>query len=246
MQWQETITKLEQGEVRAAYQEDGVWKVNLQVKEAILKAFSAGELVEFKGFVDKHNLLTRQFSLKDNVRIVPGGSAVRKGAYISPEVIIMPPAYINVGAFVDRGTLVDSHCLVGSCAQIGKNVHLSAGVQIGGVLEPIGESPVIIEDDAFIGAGSILVEGVQVGKRAVIAPGVVLSKSVPVYDLPNQRILNAKEQIPQNAIVVPGTRPVRSEFSWAKDQGLAISCGLIVKYRDEKSDASLELEKLLR
>jgi len=246
MDWENTLNELEKGNIRAAYKDNGVWKVNLDVKRAILDAFKAGELIEFEGFVDKHNLLPQKFIPQNNIRLVPGGSSVRKGAYVSSGVIIMPPAYINIGAYVDQGSMVDSHCLVGSCAQIGKNVHLSAGVQIGGVLEPIGEKPVIIEDDAFIGAGSILVEGIQIGRKAVIAPGVVLSKSVPIYDLVNERVLERGEAIPENAVVIPGTRPVKKEYEWAHSQGLSLNCALIVKYRDEKSDASLELEQFLR
>ena len=158
----------------------------------------------------------------------------------------MPPSYINIGAYVDEGTMVDSHALVGSCAQVGKRVHLSAGVQIGGVLEPIGLTPVVIEDDAFIGAGSVIVEGIQIGSRAVIAPGVSLSKGVPVYDCVNEKQLEKGAPIPPNAVVVPGSRPINSKSPWAKEQGLALNCALIVKYRDEKSDTSLELESLLR
>lgn len=246
MNWENTLTELEKGTLRAANLVDGVWKVNLDVKQSILDAFKAGELVECNGFVDKHNLMPQKFGPQQNIRLVPGGSSVRKGSFVSSGVIIMPPAYINIGAYVDQGTMVDSHCLVGSCAQIGKNVHLSAGVQIGGVLEPIGERPVIIEDDAFVGAGSVIVEGIQVGKRAVIAPGVILSKSIPIYDLVNERVLEKGEAIPENAVVVPGTRPVRKEYEWAHNHGISLNCALIVKYRDEKSDASLVLEQFLR
>jgi 2,3,4,5-tetrahydropyridine-2-carboxylate N-succinyltransferase len=151
-----------------------------------------------------------------------------------------------VGAFVDEGTMVDSHVLIGSCAQIGKRVHLSTAVQIGGVLEPIGAAPVIIEDDAFIGAGAIIVEGIQVKKRAVIAPGVILSKGIPVYDLVNHRMLDKGEPIPENAVVVPGNRPVKADNTWACELGLTLQCAIIVKYRDEKSDTSLVLEDFLR
>ena len=251
MNWKEVIDLLEKGEVRAAEKVDGKWQANVSVKEAILAAFKDGNLVDFAhehyhGFVDKHNLPPRSFKPEDKVRMVPGGSSVRTGSYVAPGVIIMPPAYINIGAFVDEGSMVDSHALVGSCAQIGKNVHLSAGVQIGGVLEPIGLAPVIIEDNAFIGAGSVIVEGKQILKGAVIAPGVTISKSVPIYDCVNERTLERDEPIPENAIVVPGSRPVNEKLSWAKDQGLALNCALIVKYRDEKSEASLELESFLR
>jgi 2,3,4,5-tetrahydropyridine-2-carboxylate N-succinyltransferase len=158
----------------------------------------------------------------------------------------MPPSYINVGAYIGEGSMVDSHVLVGSCAQIGKKVHLSTAVQIGGVLEPIGAAPVIIEDEAFIGAGAIIVEGIQVKRRAVIAPGVILSKGIPVYDLVHNRVLEKSEPIPENAIVVPGNRPVKADNTWAAELGLTLQCAIIVKYRDEKSEASLILEDFLR
>src|SRR5690606_32353588 len=172
MNYELILDDLETGKVRSAEYKDGKWTVNTHVKEAILEAFKDGKLVQFNEFVDKHNIMPQEFFPERGVRIVPGGSSVRRGSYVAKGVIIMPPSYINIGAFVDEGTMVDSHALVGSCAQVGKNVHLSAGVQIGGVLEPIGQSPVIIEDNAFIGAGSVLVEGIRVGKNAVIAPGV--------------------------------------------------------------------------
>lgn len=249
MNWQETLDQLEAGTIRAANQdENGNWQANVEVKQAILAAFKAGENQEFsgiyQGFVDKHNLPAREFTRDDNVRLVPGGSSVRRGAHVASGVIIMPPAYINVGAFVDSGTMVDSHALIGSCAQIGKNVHVSAAVQIGGVLEPIGASPVIIEDGAFLSAGVVIVEGIVVKKGAVLAPGVFLSASVAVYDCVNQVMLARGADIPERAVVVPGTRPVSGE--WAESQGLNMACALIVKYRDEKSDASLALESLLR
>jgi 2,3,4,5-tetrahydropyridine-2-carboxylate N-succinyltransferase len=247
MNWNEVLDQLEAGTLRSASPDGkGSWQVHTEVKQGILEAFKAGELKEVNGFVDKHNLMPRNFAPEQGVRLVPGGSAVRRGAYIAKGVILMPPAYVNVGAYVDEGSMVDSHALVGSCAQIGKNVHLSAGVQIGGVLEPIGMAPVIIEDDAFIGAGAVVVEGIQVGKSAVIAPGVILSKSVPVYDLVNERVLEAGEKIPERAVVVPGTRPAGSNRAWANEQGLQLNCALIIKYRDEKSDASLTLEESLR
>ncbi|MBA6348513.1 MULTISPECIES: 2,3,4,5-tetrahydropyridine-2,6-dicarboxylate N-succinyltransferase [unclassified Colwellia] len=249
MNWQETLTQLEAGTVRAANQDEaGNWQANVAVKEAILSAFKAGENIAFdgiyKGFVDKHNLPAREFTADDKVRLVPGGSSVRRGAHVAPGVIIMPPAYINVGAFVDTGTMIDSHALIGSCAQIGKNVHVSAAVQIGGVLEPVGASPVIIEDGAFLSAGVVIVEGIVVKKGAVLAPGVSLSASVPVYDCVNEVMLEKGADIPERAVVVPGTRPVSG--AWAKTHGLNMACALIVKYRDEKSNASLELESILR
>jgi 2,3,4,5-tetrahydropyridine-2-carboxylate N-succinyltransferase len=246
MNWLALLNNLENGTVRAATQdENGQWHANVQVKKGILEAFKNGSNIEFPGgFVDKDNLAPRGFSAQDNVRMVPGGSSVRRGAHVASGTIIMPPAYVNIGAYVGAGTMVDSNVLVGSCAQIGENVHLSAAVQIGGVLEPIGASPVVVEDDAFIGAGCVLVEGVVIKKGAVLAPGVRLSATIPVYDCVNERVLDKGEAIPENAIVIPGSRPSSSE--WGKAQGLSMSCALIVKYRDEQSDASLELEDILR
>jgi len=245
--WETVLTQLEKGEVRSAYRDDyGKWVANTEVKQAILEAFKAGNLEARDGFVDKHNLWSRDFTVDDGVRLVPGGSSVRRGSYVSKGVIIMPPAYINVGAYVDEGSMVDSNALVGSCAQIGKNVHLSAGVQIGGVLEPIGQSPVVIEDNVFVGAGSIIVEGIVVRERAVIAPGVILSKATPVYDAVNEEMIERGGEIPSGAVVVPGSRPINPNNKWANEQGLALQCPIIIKYRDEKSDASLVLEDALR
>lgn len=244
--WEQTLNDLETGKVRSANFINGVWVANTDVKAQILEAFKAGVLKEENGFVDKHNLMPQKFNVDRGIRIVPGGTSVRRGSYIAKGVIIMPPSYVNVGAFVDEGTMIDSHVLIGSCAQIGKKVHLSTAVQIGGVLEPIGAAPVIIEDEAFIGAGAIIVEGIQVKRRAVIAPGVILSKGIPIYDLVNKRVLEKGEPIPENAIVVPGNRPVKSDNPWAKELGLTLQCAIIVKYRDEKSEASLVLEDFLR
>lgn len=244
--WEKTLDDLESGKVRSANLVDGKWLANLEIKKQILEAFKAGILKLENGFIDKHNLMPQKFRVEQGIRIVPGGSSVRRGSHIASGVIIMPPSYVNVGAFVDEGTMIDSHVLVGSCAQIGKRVHLSAAVQIGGVLEPIGANPVIIEDGAFIGAGAIIVEGIIIQKKAVIAPGVILSKGIPVYDIVNKRLLNIGEAIPEGAVVVPGNRPVRSENAYAKDLGLTQQCALIIKYRDEKSDAALILEDFLR
>jgi 2,3,4,5-tetrahydropyridine-2-carboxylate N-succinyltransferase len=246
MNWEQVLNDLESGKVRSANFEGGKWVANTEVKKMILEAFKAGVLKEENGFIDKHNLMPQKFTLEHGIRIVPGGTSVRRGAHIAKGVIIMPPSYINVGAFVDEGTMVDSHVLVGSCAQIGKRVHLSTAVQIGGVLEPVGAAPVIIEDEVFVGAGAIIVEGIQVKKRAVIAPGVILSKGIPIYDIVNGRMLDKGEPIPENAIVVPGNRPVKSENSWGRDLGLTMQCAIIVKYRDEKSETSLILEDFLR
>ncbi|WP_116964605.1 2,3,4,5-tetrahydropyridine-2,6-dicarboxylate N-succinyltransferase [Fastidiosibacter lacustris] len=249
MNWEQVLADLQTGKLRSASRKDnGDWQVNIEVKQAILEAFKAGKNKDFDaayhGFVDKHNLPPRLFSVKDGIRMVPGGSAVRRGAYIAPSVVIMPPSYVNTGAYVDENTMLDSHVLVGSCAQIGKYVHLSAGVQIGGVLEPIGMNPVIIEDYVFVGAGAIIVEGIVIGKRAVIAPSVVLSKGVNVYDCVNERILDKSEKIPEGAVVIPGTRPLLQP--WAKENSLQAACPIIVKYRDDKSDQALSLEEALR
>lgn len=248
MSWKKILDQLEEGSVRAAYPDGDSWVANVKVKEAILDAFKAGENVGYggiyEGFVDKDNLPPRLMLPEDGVRLVPGGSSIRRGAFVAKGVILMPPAYVNIGAYVDEGTMVDSHALVGSCAQIGKNVHLSAGVQIGGVLEPVGLSPVVVEDDCFIGAGSVIVEGILVKKGAVIAPGVTLSKSVPVYDCVAEKMLGKGAPIPERAVVVPGTRPISND--WGKSQGLSVSCPIIIKYRDKGSDASLELEDALR
>ena len=248
MSYQEILNQLEAGTIRSANKTENGWEANVEVKKAILETFKNGKNTSYEGiyegFVDKDNLPPRYFTPEDQVRLVPGGSSVRRGAYVAKGVIIMPPAYVNIGAYVDAGSMIDSHALVGSCAQIGKNVHLSAGVQIGGVLEPVGMSPVIIEDNCFVGAGAVIVEGILVKQGAVIAPGVTLSKAVPVYDIVNEKVLERGSPIPENAVVIPGTRPVGNE--WAKSEGLSITCPIIVKYRDEGSDASLELEDALR
>lgn len=248
MTHEEILDQLESGEIRAANLVDGKWEANVEAKKAILEAFKNGENTSYEGiyegFVDKHNIPPRYFDPEDGVRLVPGGSSVRRGAYVAPGVIIMPPAYVNIGAFVDEGSMVDSHALVGSCAQIGKGVHLSAGVQIGGVLEPVGMSPVVIEDGCFIGAGAVIVEGIVVREKAVIAPGVTISKSIPVYDAVKQEIRERGAEIPAGAVVIPGTRPMNGD--WAEQHRLSMACPIIVKYRDEDSDASLELEDALR
>jgi 2,3,4,5-tetrahydropyridine-2-carboxylate N-succinyltransferase len=188
-------------------------------------------------------------SLEDGVRIVMGGSAIRDGCYVAPGVVVVPPAYINVGAYVDEGTMVDSHALVGSCAQIGKRVHLSAAAQIGGVLEPVNATPVIIEDDVLVGGNTGIYEGTIVRERAVLASGVILTRSTPVFDLPNNTIIKAASgggslEIPAGAVVVQGSRSVVNDFG--KQNGLSIYCPIIVKYRDAKTDASTKLEDYLR
>lgn len=246
MNWEEVLYRLELGEIRAASFIEGEWHANTQVKEAILAAFRAGQLKEAQGFVDKHNIFPQEFTVERGVRLVPGGSSVRRGAYVAKGVVIMPPSYINIGAYVDEGTMVDSHVLVGSCAQIGKKVHLSAGVQIGGVLEPIGMKPVVIEDEAFVGAGSIIVEGITVKRRAVIAPGVILSKAVEIYDVVNDRVLPRGSSVPEGAVVVPGTRHFSNSSPFIRERGLQLQCPIIIKYRDEKTETSLVLEDALR
>ncbi|USO02815.1 MAG: 2,3,4,5-tetrahydropyridine-2,6-dicarboxylate N-succinyltransferase [Alphaproteobacteria bacterium] len=232
------IDELQSGQRRAANKTlTGSWKVDTEVKGAILNIFKTSLNVDYPGgFVDKEALKPREFTEKDDVRMVPYGSTVRPGTYIGKHVVIMPPSYINVGAYVDDNTMVDSHVLVGSCAQVGKNVHLSAGVQVGGVLEPIGERPCIIEDNVFVGAGTILTEGVLVRKNAVIAAGVTLTKSIPIFD----HIYDTKYygEVPENAVVVPGSRTLKT--------GVNIACCVIVKYRDFGTDKAVALEEALR
>ncbi|MEI8347367.1 MAG: 2,3,4,5-tetrahydropyridine-2,6-dicarboxylate N-succinyltransferase [Pseudomonadota bacterium] len=245
--WQMALDLLEKGELRSAEKINGKWQANREVKEKILEAFRAGELTLCEDiYTDKHTLMPQQFDVKRGIRIVPRGSAVRRGSFLANGVIMMPPSYVNVGAYIDEGTLIDSHVLVGSCAQIGKHVHLSAGVQIGGVLEPIGAAPVVIEDNCFIGADAIIVEGIQVLSEAIIAPGVILSKSVQVFDVVNNRQLDPYEPIPSRAVVVPGSRPIKSNHAWAKEMGLHLNCAIIIKYRDSKTDAAVVLEESLR
>jgi 2,3,4,5-tetrahydropyridine-2-carboxylate N-succinyltransferase len=245
MHFNEVLDQLEAGTLRSASMDSaGTWTTHTEVKAAILTAIREGKLIPFEGFIEKDTLLPRKFTLEHKIRMVPGGSSVRRGAYLAPGVIMMPPSYVNAGAYVGEGSMVDSHVLVGSCAQIGARVHLSAGVQIGGVLEPVGAQPVIIEDGAFLGANSVVVEGIRVGKRAILAPGVILSRATRVIDLVKERELAPGEAIPEGAVVVPGSRPVSS--AWGRERGLMISSPLIVKYRDEKTDAALVLEDALR
>lgn len=229
------------------------WRVNAWVKRGILLGFRLGHLISVGddpvlSCVDKHTFPTRRFTPEQNIRIVTGGSAVRAGAYLAPGVVVVPPAYVNTGAYVDEGTLVDSHALVGSCAQIGKRVHLSAAAQIGGVLEPVNASPVIVEDDVLIGGNTGVYEGTIVRARAVLAAGVILTRGTPVYDLPNNTILKATADtpliIPVGAVVVAGSRTIRTEP--AKSLGLSVYTPIIVKYRDEKTDLSTALEDILR
>jgi len=247
------LAELEKGTVRSAVRdEDGIWHAQSWVKEGILAAFRFGVLAEFASgslsFVDKDTIPPRRFRAADGIRIVPGGSSIRRGAYIAKGVVMMPPAYVNVGAFVDDETMIDSHALVGSCAQIGKRVHLSAAAQIGGVLEPVGSLPVVIEDDVVVGGNSGIYEGTVVRSRAVIGAGVVLTGSTPVYDIVRGQVYRKTPErpleIPFGAVVVPGARPVRGAF--AEEHGLHIATPMIVKYRDEKTDSGTALEEALR
>ena len=241
------LAALEQGRVRAALRgDDGAWRAVTWVKRAILIGFRRSPLERLDAapwpFFDKPAYPPRVFTADDRVRLVPGGSSARRGAFVAPGVVVMPPAYVNVGAYVDAGTMVDSHALVGSCAQIGEHVHLSAGAQIGGVLEPAHASPVVIEDGAFVGGLCGVFEGVVVRERAVLAAGVVLTAATQVHDLVHERVLRG--EIPAGAVVVPGTRPVPGAH--AERHGLQVATALIVKYRDERTDAATALESALR
>ncbi|HEY2391785.1 MAG TPA: 2,3,4,5-tetrahydropyridine-2,6-dicarboxylate N-succinyltransferase [Candidatus Angelobacter sp.] len=240
------------GQIRAAEKQNGQWRVNAWVKQGILLGFRLGELEEMSSgalsFVDKDTFPARRFTVADKIRVVPGGSSIRTGAYIAPGVICMPPMYVNVGAYVDEATLIDSHALVGSCAQIGKRVHLSAAAQIGGVLEPVGASPVIIEDDVLVGGNCGVYEGTQVRSGAVLGSGTILTRATPVYDIVREQVYRSTADtpliIPENAVVVPGSRAITK--GKAAEWGLSIYTPIIVKYRDEKTQGSIELEDLLR
>ena len=249
---------LTQGKIRAAAKLDGPnkggrWNVNAWVKRGILLGFRLGELTEMGSgdclsFVDKDTFPARRFSVADRVRVVPGGSSVRAGAYVAPSVICMPPMFINVGAYVDEGTMIDSHALVGSCAQIGKRVHLSAAAQIGGVLEPVNAAPVVIEDDVLVGGNCGVYEGTLVRARAVLGAGTILTRSTPLYDLVRGEVYRATAEtpleVPEGAVVVPGSRAVKKGV--AADWNLSLYTPVIVKYRDEKTDRGIELEDWLR
>ena len=245
--------QLTRGEIRAAEKMDGHWKVNVWVKQGILLGFRLGELVqmgngECLSFVDKDTFPARKFSVEDRVRVVPGGSSARLGAYIAPSVICMPPMFINVGAYVDEGTMIDSHALVGSCAQIGKRVHLSAAAQIGGVLEPVNAAPVIIEDDVLVGGNCGVYEGTLVRARTVLGAGVILTRSTPLCDLVRGEVYRATVErpleVPEGAVVVPGSRTVNK--GKAAEWGVSLYAPVIVKYRDEKTAKGTELEEWLR
>ncbi|MBW6514009.1 MAG: 2,3,4,5-tetrahydropyridine-2,6-dicarboxylate N-succinyltransferase [Candidatus Syntrophosphaera sp.] len=243
------IKALEEGTIRACEPSGTGWKVNQWIKMGILCGFRMGVLTALpwsadKVFFDKDTLPERVFTLKQQIRIVPGGTSIRSGAYIAPGVTVMPPSYINVGAWVDSGSLVDSHALVGSCAQIGKNVHLSAGAMIGGVLEPIGSRPVVVEDDVFIGGNTGIYEGILIQKKAVIASGTIITASTPIFDSVHgeflQRDLGGSFTIPSGAVVVPGSREMKEH------KGFGVYCPVIIKYRDTKTDSAVQLEQDLR
>jgi 2,3,4,5-tetrahydropyridine-2,6-dicarboxylate N-succinyltransferase len=247
------LAELERGTIRSAVRdEDGVWRAETWVKEGILAAFRFGVLADFASgslsFIDKDTIPPRRFRKDEGIRIVPGGTSVRRGAFIGKGVVLMPPAYVNVGAYVDEETMIDSHALVGSCAQVGKRVHLSAAAQIGGVLEPVGTLPVVIEDDVIIGGNAGIYEGTIVRTRAVIGAGVVITGSTPVYDTVRgqiyRRVPGRPLEIPYGAVVVPGSRPMKGRF--AEEHSLQISTPVIIKYRDDKTDAATALEEALR
>ena len=251
------LAALEAGEVRAAERgEDGTWRAISWVKQGILLAFRAGSIVDHGPagpfhYPDKHTLPVRVFTPSDGVRIVPGGSSVRRGAYVAPGVVCMPPMYINAGAWVGQGTMVDSHALVGSCEQVGARVHLSAGAQVGGVLEPVNAAPVIIEDDVIVGGNCGVYEGTVVRERAVLGAGVILTRGTPVYDLVREHVYrgtpDAPLEIPAGAVVVPGARSITPDRSaWGAREGVALQTPVIVKYRDERTDLATALEQWLR
>ena len=248
-------TALTRGAIRAAERlPDDTWRVNAWVKRGILLGFRMGVLTDMSPphptlrFFDKDTYPVRATTLADAVRIVPGGSSIRDGAYVAPGVVCMPPMYVNVGAYVDEGTMIDSHVLVGSCAQVGKRVHLSAAAQVGGVLEPVGALPVVVEDDVLVGGGCGIYEGTVVRARAVLAPGTVLTAATPVHDLVREQVYRRDGdrplEIPTAAVVVPGSRAIPG--GWGKSQNLSIYTPVIVKYRDSKTETSVRLEELLR
>lgn len=248
----EICNDLEAGRIRVAEKVDGQWCVNMWIKEAILEGFRLGTLEDMSegqfSFIDKDTIPVRKFAVEDRVRIVPGGSSVRRGAYLAPSVIVMPPAYVNIGAYVDEWSMIDSHALVGSCAQIGKNVHIAAAAQIGGVLEPVGAMPVIIEDNVFVGGNCGIYEGVLVKEGAVLGSGVIINRATAVYDAVNGSWIRPDEDgrivVPAGAVVVAGSRPVTK--GPGAEAGIHVYTPVIVKYRDGKTDASVELEDLLR
>lgn len=255
----ELLTLLERGAVRAAQRGEGpngAWRAVPWVKEGILLGFRAGELTDMSvgsansrlPFFDKDTYPLRRLGVADGIRVVPGGSSIRRGAYLAAGVVCMPPMYVNVGAYVDEATMIDSHALVGSCAQIGKRVHISAAAQIGGVLEPVNASPVVLEDDVIVGGNCGIYEGTVVRAEAVIGAGVVLTRGTPVFDLVREEVIRADAnkplEIPSGAVVVPGAREVAA--AWGRQLGISLQTPVIVKYRDDKTDAATELEAWLR
>jgi 2,3,4,5-tetrahydropyridine-2-carboxylate N-succinyltransferase len=250
--FQQVMTDLENGKIRVAEKVNGEWKVNSWIKEVILSGFRLGKLTDMTSgsfpFFDKDTVPVRSFSAENGVRIVPGGSAIRTGAYLAPSVIVMPPSYVNIGAYVDSDTMIDSHALVGSCAQVGKHVHLSAASQLGGVLEPVGALPVIIEDNVFIGGNCGIYEGTIVKENAVIGTGVIINASTALFDATTGEYIRANENgqiiVPEGAVVVAGSRPITN--GPGAEKGVHLYTPVIVKYRDAKTSASVVLEDLLR
>ena len=249
----EVLDALEKGELRVAEKVDGVWKVNTWVKEVILAGFRLGAVTDMSqgqfSYFDKSTFPVRQFKAADGVRIVPGGSSIRRGAYLAPGSIVMPPAYVNVGAYVGEGTMVDSHVTIGSCAQVGKHIHISASTQIGGVLEPAGALPTIIEDGAFVGGNCGIYEGTIVQEGAVIASGVIITSSTALFDATTgefiRRNADGRIVVPAGAVVVSGSKPIVRDGK-PLESGVHLYCPVIVKYRDEKTSGSVHLEDMLR
>ena len=252
-QFNDVMDALERGELRVAEKIDGEWVVNVDIKKVILAGFRLGNIIEMSEgqftFFDKATFPVRQFTAEDGVRIVPGGTSIRRGAYVAKGAIVMPPAYINAGAYVDEGTMVDSHVTIGSCAQVGKHIHISASTQIGGVLEPAGALPTIIEDGAFIGGNCGIYEGTIVQEGAVIASGVIITSSTAIFDATTgefiRRNADGRIVVPRNAVVVSGSKPIVREGK-PLDSGVHLYCPVIVKYRDDKTSGSVQLEDLLR
>ena len=251
----ELLAQLEAGAIRAAERDaTGVWRAVPWVKQGILLAFRFGQVADLTAgsgafsFVDKHTMPPRRFGPESGVRIVPGGSTIRRGAFVAPGVVCMPPMFVNVGAWIGEGTMIDSHALVGSCAQVGARVHLSAAAQVGGVLEPVNANPVIVEDDAVVGGNCGVYEGTVVRERAVLAAGVILTRGTPVFDLVRETVYRGGPgvplEIPAGAVVVPGARDVKG--AWGAEQGLSLQTPVIVKYRDDKTDLATALEAWLR
>jgi 2,3,4,5-tetrahydropyridine-2-carboxylate N-succinyltransferase len=252
---EQLLSNLESGAIRSAERDaGGTWRAVPWVKQGILLAFRFGAITDLSpgggafSFIDKSTIPPRRFGVDDGVRIVPGGSTIRRGTYVAKSVVCMPPMFINVGTWVGEGTMVDSHALVGSCAQVGARVHISAAAQIGGVLEPINASPVILEDDVIVGGNCGVYEGTIVRSKAVLGAGVVLTRGTPVFDLVKETVYKASAdaplEIPAGAVVVPGARGVKG--GWGVEQGLSLQTPVIVKYRDDKTDLATALESWLR